>query len=161
MDAATSRFIRIGSTSIGLVGLDTALNNAAADNMEEQQAVDFIFEQIKDKNYIPSGSTEKYRQALLTEYRKHCNLEQQDGDILVIRIFGKGCVSCNSIQTLLIEVLDRMGIAADIEQIYDPDEIGRAGVLMTPALMINGRIKSAGLQPTRAQVEQWIRELHD
>jgi len=161
MDAATSRFIRIGSTSIGLVGLDRAINNAAAENMEETQAVDFIFEQINDKNYIPPGTAEKYRQALLAEYRKHCNPEQSDGDALVIRIFGSGCVGCNGLQTLLIEVLDRMEIAADIEQIHDPDEIGRAGVLMTPALMINGRVKSAGLLPTPAQVEQWIRELQD
>ncbi|MCI5226829.1 MAG: thioredoxin family protein, partial [Candidatus Electrothrix sp. AX2] len=43
--------------------------------------------------------------------------------------------------------------------IYDPDEIGRAGVTRTPALMINGTIKSAGLMPTPAQVEQWIQEV--
>jgi hypothetical protein len=53
-----------------------------------------------------------------------------------------------------------MNIAADIEQIHDPDEIGRAGVLQTPALMINGKLKSSGLLPTRAQVEQLIRKFH-
>jgi hypothetical protein len=161
MDAATSRFIRIGSTSIGLVGLDRAIISAAAENMEERQAVDFIFGQINDKNYIPPGTAGKYRQALLAEYRKHCNPEQSDGDALIIRIYGSGCVSCNGLQTLLIEVLDRLEIAADIEQIHDPDEIGRAGILMTPALMINGRLKSSGLLPTPAQVEQWIRDLQD
>jgi hypothetical protein len=50
-----------------------------------------------------------------------------------------------------------MGLAADIEQIHDPDEIGRAGIVRTPALMINNRLKSSGLLPTRAQIEYWIR----
>jgi hypothetical protein len=52
-----------------------------------------------------------------------------------------------------------MGMAADIEQIHDPDEIGRQGIIMTPALTINGRVKSGGRLPTRAQVEQWLREI--
>jgi predicted thioredoxin/glutaredoxin len=77
---------------------------------------------------------------------------------LVIRIFGTGCVSCNRLYTMLIELLDRLEIAADVEQIYDPDEIGRHGVTKTPALMINGAIKCAGLLPSPAQAELWLRE---
>ena len=157
MDAATSRFIRIGKASIGLIGLDVALNEAASRNMDENTAADFLFDKIKEKNYIAPGNDEKYRKALLAEYRKHCNVDMQDNEGLVIRIYGTGCISCNGLQTLLIEVLDQMGIAADIEQIHDPDEIGRAGVTMTPALMINNRIMCSGLLPTPAQVEQWIR----
>ncbi len=158
MDAATSRFIRIGKASIGLIGLDTALNIISEQQLSEPQAVDYLFKQISSKNYIPPGNTEKYRQALLDEYRRHCNPEQQEGDSLIIRIYGSGCVSCNGLQTLLIEILDRLDIAADIEQIHDSDEIGRAGITMTPALMINGTVKTAGLLPTPAQVEQWLRQ---
>lgn len=159
MDAATSRFIRIGKANIGLIGLDTALNIIAQQQVEEQEAVDFLFEQISAKNYIPPGNKEKYCQALLIAYRKHCNPEQEEDKELIIRIFGSGCVSCNGLQSLLIELLDRMGLAADLEQIHDPDEIGRAGIIMTPALMINGKVKSSGRLPTPAQVEQWIREI--
>lgn len=158
MDAATSRFIRIGKASIGLIGLDLALNEAASGEMEDQKAVDFLYKQISSKNYIPPGNVKKYRQALLAEYRKHCDQGQIDHDTLIVRIFGSGCVSCNGLQVLLIEVLDRMNLAADIEQIHDPDEIGRAGITMTPALMINGIVKISGLLPTQAQVEQWVRE---
>jgi hypothetical protein len=60
---------------------------------------------------------------------------------------------------MVIEVLNSMNLAADIEKIHDPDEIGRYGVVLTPALMINGEVKSGGLMPTKAQIEQWIREL--
>jgi hypothetical protein len=54
--------------------------------------------------------------------------------------------------------MERAGVAADIEQIHDPDEIWRLGVTITPALMINGQVKIAGIKPTLAQVEGWIRE---
>ncbi len=158
MDAATSQFIRIGNASIGLIGLDIALNRLAKRQADEQEAVDFLFQEISRQNYIPPGNKKKYRQALLVAYRKHCDPEYQEDIGLTIRIFGTGCVSCNSLQTLVIEILDRLKLAADIEQIHDPDEIGRAGVIMTPALMINGKIRSAGKIPTPAQVEQWIRD---
>ncbi len=157
MDAATQRFIRIGTVNIGLIGLDIALNTIAQQEVSEPEAVAFLFHEIKRQNYIPPGNTEKYKEALLAAYRKHCNIAiEEEG--LVIRIFGTGCVSCNRLQTIVIEILDRLKLAADIEQIYDPDEIGRAGVITTPALMINGTLKSFGLMPTPAQVEQWIKE---
>jgi len=160
MDAATSRTIRIGTTNIGLIGLDLAINKAAADNLTEAEAMDFLYRSIKEKNYIPASMEEKYKLALFQEYAKHLQGGAEAEEGLVIRIFGPGCISCNGLQNLLIEVLADMNIAADIEQIHDPDEIGRAGVLQTPALMINGTLESSGLLPTRAQVEQLIRKLH-
>ena len=146
MDAATSRTIRIGTTNIGLIGLDLAINTAAANNLSEAEAMDFLYQAVQKKNYIPPGMEEKYKIALFKEYAKHLRNETGVDEGLVI-------------QDLVIEVLAEMNIGADIEQIHDPDEIGRAGVLLNPALMINGRLKSSGLLPTRAQVEEWIREL--
>ncbi len=161
MDAATSRTIRLGAVSVGLIGLDQALNRIAALELDEDLAAEFLFAEIRDRNYIPPGREEEYRQALRREYRLHLQREEREHPALEVRIFGPGCVSCNNLQTMVMEILDEMRIAAAIDQVHDPDEIGRAGVLHTPALMLNGRLKSAGLLPTRAQVEQWIREIVD
>ncbi|MFP7753207.1 thioredoxin family protein [Thermodesulfobacteriota bacterium B35] len=161
MDAATSRTIRLGPVNVGLIGLDQALNRIAALELDEELAADLLFAEISKKNYIPPHAQEEYRQALRREYRLHLQREEREHPALEVRIFGPGCVSCNSLQTMVMEILDKMKIAAAIEQIHDPDEIGRAGVLHTPALMLNGRLMSSGLLPTRAQVEQWIRELRD
>ncbi len=155
MDAPASRFIRIGKAS---VGLDIALYAAARQQLDEQAAAEFLFTQIKEQNYIPPGCAEQYREALLAAWRKHCGTASSEDAGLVIRIFGTGCVSCNRLYTMLIELLARLGIAADVEQIYDPDEIGRHGVTKTPALMMNGALKSAGILPSQALVEQWLRE---
>jgi hypothetical protein len=160
-DAATSRNIRIGKVSIGLIGLDQAINEALRQGLSEAEAMDFLYRQIEKKNYIPTPMREQYRLALFREYSKHLHGETSTAETLVIRIFGPGCVSCNSLQNLVIEVVSAMNIPADIEQIHDPDEIGRAGILQTPALMINDRLRSIGLLPTRAQVEAWIRACHE
>jgi small redox-active disulfide protein 2 len=159
MDAATSRTIRIGSSSIGLLGLDLALNQAAAKRLTEDEAVTFLFAAISRDNYIPAGAAARYREALRQAYREHLRPGTERSGPPVIRIFGTGCVSCNNLQKLVIEALNAMGMAADIEQIHDPDEIGRHGILMTPALMINGRVKSGGRMPTPAQIEEWLREI--
>mgnify|MGYP001813807319 FL=1 len=59
---------------------------------------------------------------------------------------------------MLIDILQEKKVAADIEDVQDLDEIWRYGVTKTPALIINGKVKSAGIQPLRVQIEQWIEE---
>ncbi len=161
MDAATSRTIKIGAASIGLIGLDMAINQAASRHLPEIEAMDFLFKAIKERNYIPAGMAEKYKIALLREYTRHLHGDNRFEDGLVIRIFGKPCLSCNNLQGLVIAILSELNLGADVEQIHDPDEIGRAGVIQTPALVINGKLKISGLLPSRAQVEQWIRDSID
>lgn len=159
MNTAATRTIRIGKASIGLIGLDIALNQAAAKKLTEDEAAAFLYDAISSKNYIPAGAEENYREALRQSYYLHLHPDEQRNEITVIRIYGKVCVSCDSLHDTVRDILDAEGLAADIEKIHDPDEIGRAGILITPALVINGEIKSSGTWPTRSQIEQWISEL--
>ncbi|MDP3695787.1 MAG: thioredoxin family protein [Desulfocapsaceae bacterium] len=159
MDTPTQRMIRIGKTSIGLLGLDIAINKALAADMAVPEAVDFIFRAIREQNYIPAAMIEKYKEAIGREYRRLLGIDNDQNQGLIIRILGSGCISCNGLQTMVIDAMERAGVAADIEQIHDRDEIWRLGVTATPALMINGQVKVAGIKPTLAQVEGWIREV--
>jgi Thioredoxin domain len=159
MDEATTRTIRIGKASIGLIGLDVALNQAAAEGLAEEEAVAFLFDAVSRQNYIPPGVEKTYRDALRRTYRQHLHPGEQHDEVPMIRIFGKKCVSCDNLQEVVRDVLNAEGLAADIEKIHDPDEIGRCGILITPAVVINGRLLSSGSWPTRAQIEKWIREL--
>ena len=54
--------------------------------------------------------------------------------------------------------VSQVGATANIEHIRDSMEIGRWGVMGTPALVINGRVKSVGKIPPRARLIQWIEE---
>ncbi|HFQ81743.1 MAG TPA: thioredoxin family protein [Desulfobacterales bacterium] len=162
-DAPLQRQIKIGRATIGLVGLDVALNRLMQENLNRETAIDELFKAVAARNYIPAGMADKYRQALAQEYdRLKAGLrENDDQKTLTIRILGSGCVSCNNLQKLIIEIMARLRVAADIFQVHDLDEIGRYGVMQTPALIINGRLKSAGRLPSSSQIEEWLRQEMD
>jgi hypothetical protein len=151
-----SRTIRIGKASIGLLGLEQAMQEALS--MKEEEAVEHLYQAVARQNYIPDSGEPLYREALLHEYRKRCGKHLEIRERLDIRILGKACMSCNRLNTMVFDILQRLGIAADIVLIHDPDEIWRFGVLSTPALVINGKVKSAGRIPIPAQVEEWLKE---
>jgi len=156
------RTLRIGRIQVGLVHLDTALAKVLSlPDLTEDEAVARLYSSIAPHNYIPPQAEAGYRDALRREWRRHKGLAVTDAPALTIRILGPGCVSCNAIATTLIEILQRLGLAADIEQVKDLDEIWRHGVLTTPALVINGEVKSAGRRPTPAEIEAWVRDAAD
>ncbi len=156
MESPTGRMIKIGTASIGLVGLDIALNSAFAKNLKIHEAIDFVFEQVRLKNYIPVGFSQQYKDAIGKEYKKLLGLNTSENESLVIRIFGTGCIVCSAIHSSVIDAMMRAGVAADIEMIHDPDEIGRHNITATPAITINGKLKIAGSQPTPVQLEDWL-----
>jgi len=158
-DIPLQRTLRVGKATIGLIGLDVALHKILArGKSDEEAAVTELLAEISRHNYIPDSAREGYREALAREYRRLRQGKAAAASHLSIRILGPGCVSCNRLNTLIFDILQEMGIAADIEQIHDLDEIWRQGVTMTPALVINGQLKSSGRIPSRAKVEEWLRE---
>jgi len=159
METQGKRFIWIHQAQIGLVGLDQALNKIIKGQQTgETEAVDALFETIQSQNYIPTHLAEQYREALRQELRRAQTGKSGAPQGLVIRILGKPCVSCSRLGTMVIEVLNKLNIAADVEQIHDPDEIWRYGLLNTPALIINNQLKSSGRLPSLTEIEELIRE---
>lgn len=158
MDAPLQRTIRIGNATVGLLGLDVALVQLSGRELAEDDAVEYLYEQVSRKNYIPEQAIKPYKEALRKEYRRYFNLEKFSGQGLTIRVLGRPCVTCNKLKTMLIDILQEKNVAADIEDVQDLDEIWRYGVTKTPALIINGEVKSAGIQPPRIQIEKWVEE---
>ncbi len=158
-DRPTQRAIKIGNATIGLMGLDIALNRILGDkDYDEEVAVEQLFAAVSKDNYIPTGAKELYREALRREMRKQRGETVSRPTGLDIRILGPGCVSCNKLNTLVIEALQKLGIAADVEHVNELDEIWRYGVTQTPALIINEQVKSSGRMPSPFQVEEWLQE---
>jgi hypothetical protein len=159
-DTPLQRTIKIGNASVGLIGIDTALNHVLLqEKMSEEEVAAYLYNEIKKHNYIPASTDHLYRKALLREYKKLRSEEVDQENRLQIRILGPGCVSCNKLGTMLFEILQTMNVPADIEQIHDLDEIWRYGVLSTPALVINDKVLCAGKMPTSSEVENWLREI--
>ncbi len=157
-DAPLQRMLKIGNVTVGLIGLDRALNAVLKEELGREETVEKLFTIIAGQNYIPPGKEDAYREALAREYDRLQGKGEEEYTSPVIRILGPGCVSCNKLQVLVLEAMAEMQVAADILQVHDPDEIGRYGVTRTPALIINNELKCAGKMPTPAQVEAWLRE---
>jgi small redox-active disulfide protein 2 len=77
---------------------------------------------------------------------------------LKIEIYGTGCAKCNNLTALIRMIAKGMGVSAEVAQITDMTEILNAGIMMTPALVINGDTKSLGRVPSPDEIKAWILE---
>ena len=158
METLTQKTIKVGNVTVGLLGLEIALVQLSGKDISEDEAVNLLYEHVRQKNYIPEQAIEPYKEALRKEYRRYCKLDNSKEQGISIRVLGRPCVVCNKLKLTLIDILQEKNVAADIEDIQDLDEIWRYGVINTPALIINGEVKSSGIQPPRVQIEKWIDE---
>jgi small redox-active disulfide protein 2 len=74
-----------------------------------------------------------------------------------IQILGPGCSKCKLLEQHAREAVAELGLEAEIDKITDIEAIMQMGVMMTPALAIDGTIKSAGRVLTRDQVVQYLK----
>jgi small redox-active disulfide protein 2 len=75
---------------------------------------------------------------------------------MVIKVLGKGCAKCDALEKLVREVLAESGVAATVEKVSDIREIAKSGVFSTPALVVDGVVKSVGSVPSRKEILAWI-----
>jgi small redox-active disulfide protein 2 len=64
-----------------------------------------------------------------------------------IKIYGTGCKKCNKLYYNTQEAIKRLNIEAEILKVEDMGEIVAAGVINTPALMVDNVVKVAGRVP--------------
>ena len=74
-----------------------------------------------------------------------------------IEILGSGCAKCKSVEKLVRTVVEELGIQADIVKIEDLQEIINRGIMMTPAVFINGKAKIVGRVPTADELKKLLR----
>ena len=77
---------------------------------------------------------------------------------MVIKILGTGCARCHETERRVMNTLAETGVTADVQKVTDIKEIMSFGVLGTPAIVINDKIKSYGRIPTTDEIKKWIQE---
>ncbi|MDD5362455.1 MAG: thioredoxin family protein [Ignavibacteria bacterium] len=75
-----------------------------------------------------------------------------------IKILGVGCPRCKKLEQQVRNVVAENNIMADIEKITDVQEMVQYGIMATPGLVINGKVKSSGLTLKDEQILNWIKE---
>ena len=61
-----------------------------------------------------------------------------------IQILGTGCPKCKLLMANAQEAVQSLGIEANIEKVEKIQDIMKFGVMTTPALVVDGKVKSAG-----------------
>lgn len=73
-----------------------------------------------------------------------------------IKVLGPGCAKCEKTEKLVKEALAEAGVVADVEKVTDVMEIAGYGVLATPAVVVDGEVKSVGKIPSKEDIISWI-----
>lgn len=73
-----------------------------------------------------------------------------------IKVFGPGCVRCSQTEQVVIDVLAAKGVVASVVKVTDMKEMMIAGIMSTPAVSVDGVIKSTGKIPSKEEIASWI-----
>ena len=75
-----------------------------------------------------------------------------------IKILGVGCPKCQQTEKIVREVLEETGISANVEKVKDLMKIASYGVFGTPAVVVDGEVKSVGKIPKKEEVKAWLQK---
>lgn len=74
-----------------------------------------------------------------------------------LQILGTGCPNCRRLTAVTAEAARRLGLEYDMEKVEDLGAIVEMGVLRTPALAVDGTVRSSGRVPSVEEVEEILR----
>jgi len=75
-----------------------------------------------------------------------------------IEVLGPGCPKCKKLAELVEKVCSENSIDCEIEKVTDITKIMAAGVMMTPAIVVDGKVVLAGKVPSEDELKKIIAE---
>jgi small redox-active disulfide protein 2 len=75
-----------------------------------------------------------------------------------IKVLGTGCPKCRKLYEEVVRAVAAAGVAADVAKVESIPEILSYDVMITPALVIDGKVRASGRVPSAAELETWIRD---
>jgi small redox-active disulfide protein 2 len=73
-------------------------------------------------------------------------------------VIGPGCTKCKTLAQFTEQAVKELGVTAEINKVTDLKQIMALGVMMTPALAVNGNIKVVGKVPTVAEIKTLLQQ---
>lgn len=74
-----------------------------------------------------------------------------------LQILGTGCAKCNQLAAATTAAADRLGLDYELEKITDFLRFADFGVMITPALIVDGKLKVAGKIPSDVEIEKLLK----
>lgn len=75
-----------------------------------------------------------------------------------ILVLGSGCAKCNTLYQNVDDTARQLGIEYSLKKVTDMLRFIDYGVMITPALVIDGKLKLAGKLPSQDQLAQFLQE---
>jgi small redox-active disulfide protein 2 len=75
---------------------------------------------------------------------------------MLIKVLGPGCKKCHEAEKVVREAVAEAGSDATVDYITDIAEIAKQGIFSTPAVVVDGNVKSVGKVPSKAEVKTWL-----
>lgn len=151
----------VGHGWVGMIGLKSIFYEVQALEIKDPgDLTSKLLELARTKNYIAPSSENEYGEALLREYHRHLGLPVEDEiGVPEILILGPGCSNCDELKSRVITAAAEISLPADIRHVKDPAEIGKYGLVPTPALVINNELKSSGSVPTVDKLKSILKSI--
>jgi small redox-active disulfide protein 2 len=73
-----------------------------------------------------------------------------------IEVLGTGCSKCKKTKEVIEKILKQAGVEAEVVKVEDFETILNYGVMVTPAVVIDGEVKLAGKIPDEKDIRKWI-----
>ena len=75
-----------------------------------------------------------------------------------ILVIGTGCAKCKTLAQFTEQAVKELGVTAEINKVTDLKQIMALGVMITPALAVNGTIKVVGKVPSVAEIKTLLQQ---
>ncbi|MFC1514884.1 thioredoxin family protein [Candidatus Omnitrophota bacterium] len=73
-----------------------------------------------------------------------------------IEILGMNCSKCKILYENAKRAVEEKGVQAEVIKVEDMDTITEYGIMMTPALVIDGEVKSSGKTLSSEEIKKWL-----
>lgn len=73
-----------------------------------------------------------------------------------IEVFGKGCAKCEKTYQRIKDEVEQEGLQATLTHITDLNELVEQGIMVTPAVMVDGEVKLEGRVPRASEIRSWF-----
>ncbi|MBF0408551.1 MAG: TM0996/MTH895 family glutaredoxin-like protein [Candidatus Riflebacteria bacterium] len=74
-----------------------------------------------------------------------------------IQILGTGCAKCQKLADTAKQAAEEMKLSFELEKVTRLDEIMKFGVMITPALVVDGAVKISGKVPSVEEVKKFLK----
>ena len=74
-----------------------------------------------------------------------------------IEILGTGCPKCKTLEKSVRKAVEELGIEAQVIKVESVKEIMNRGVMMTPALYVDGEAKAVGRVPSVEEIKRILK----